>query len=204
MGTNGSIPSTLASLILIDRQLDVVTPALHQAHVLDRIFGSLPARGCSTHGRSQSASGRTSEVANTALGQQDQSSVHEVFSTEKQPREAGAEPDASAADGGTEVEARADGGSNNTEGVSEAADEGSLEAADESDSGAANEGWSDMKEAPESELSGVLQPGTAEREHQAQQQEQHWQHQQHHQQPQQPQKTMSSLRQVLQACKWSD
>ena len=48
VGTNGSIPSTLASLILVDRQLDVLTPALHQAHVLDRIFGQLPARGSNT------------------------------------------------------------------------------------------------------------------------------------------------------------
>lgn len=197
MGTNGSIPSTLASLILVDRQLDIVTPSLHQAHVLDRIFGCLPARGSSTHGRSQSASGRTSEVTNTAPGQQDQSPVHEPVGTRRHLREAGAEADAeavAAAERDTEVEARADGGNSKSEGALEAADEGSLEAADEGASGAANEGWSDLEEATESELGGTLQHGAAELVQQAQQQEQQRRHQQHHQQPQRPQRTTSSLR----------
>ena len=181
----------------MDRQLDIVTPALHQAHVLDRIFGSLPARGSSTHGRSQSASGRTSEVTDTVPGQQDQSPVHEVFRIGKHPREAGAEADAetvAAAARHMEVEARADGSSSKSEGASEAADEGSLEAVDEGGSGAANEGWSDLEEAPESKLGATLQHGAAELVHQAQQQEQQRQRQQHHQQPQQPQRTTSSLR----------
>ena len=202
MGTNGSIPSTLASLILIDRQLDIVTPALHQSHVLDRIFGSLPARGSSTHVTSQSASGGTSH---TAPDQQDQSPVHEVVSTRKHLREAGAEADAGAvpaAESDTEVEARADGGSSKTEGVSEAADGGSLEAADNGASGSAKEGWSDLEDASESELGGPLQHGAAGLVHQLQQQEQ--QRQQHLQQPQQPQRTMSSLRLVLQASRCSD
>ena len=132
-----------------------------------------------------------------APGQQDQSPVHEVLSTEKQPREAGAEADAevaSAAEGDTKVETRAHGGSSKTEGASEAAAEGSLEAAQEGGSGAANEGWSDMEEAPESEFEGTLQHGAAELVYQAQQQEQQRQHQQHHRRPQQPQRAMSTLR----------
>lgn len=44
VGPNGAIPSTPASIILVDRQLDIVTPALHHAHVLDCIFGQLRAR----------------------------------------------------------------------------------------------------------------------------------------------------------------
>lgn len=199
MGTNGSIPSTLASLILVDRQLDIVTPALHQSHVLDRIFGSLPARGSSIHGTSQSAGRRTSH---TAPDRQNQSPVHEVVSTRKHLREAGAEADAGAvpaAEGATEVEARADGGISKTEGASEAADGGSSEAADNGASGSAIEGWSDLEDASESELGGSLQDGAAKLVHQSQQQLQR-----HHQQPQQPQRTMSSLRLVLQASRCSD
>ena len=197
MGTNGSIPSSLASLVLVDRQLDIVTPALHQSHVLDCIFGSLPARGSSTHGTSQSASGRTSQVANLAPGQQVQSPVHGVASTRKHLSELGAEADAevvSAAAGDMEVQARADGGSSKTESASEAANEGSLEAADQSGSGIANEGWSDLEEGSESDLGGTLQRGAAELVHQSQQQGQQRQHRLQHQQPQQPQRSTSSLR----------
>ena len=44
VGPNGATPSIPASIILIDRQLDIVTPALHHTHVLDRVFGQLHAR----------------------------------------------------------------------------------------------------------------------------------------------------------------
>ena len=187
VGTNGSVPSTLASLILIDRQLDIVTPALHQAHVLDRIFGSLSARS-SNRGRSQSTGGRTPKMPNSAPAQQHQSPVHVAVSPTKHARqvdaEAGAEMAAEAgaemaADAGQgfdrEVAATADGESSQAEVGSEAAMEGSSEGA--------NEGWSDLEEASASELPGALQPGTAD-VHEAQQQ----------QQQQQPQRPTFSLR----------
>lgn len=188
VGTNGSIPSTLASLILIDRQLDVVTPALHQVHVLDQIFGSLPARGSSNHGRSQSSDGRTSEVTKRAPGQQDQSLVPEVVSIQKPMREAGSEAGAEActeagAEAGSaaepevekEAEDRADRGGSKTEGGSEAA----------------NEGWSGTEEDSVPGSADTLQPEVAEITHQAPQQKKQQRQQQQHQPAQ---RSMFSLR----------
>ena len=57
VGPNGAIPSTPASIILVDRQLDIMTPALHHAHVLDRIFGQLKAKHTGTHQGSGPARG---------------------------------------------------------------------------------------------------------------------------------------------------
>jgi hypothetical protein len=49
VGPNGAVPSTPASIILVDRQLDIMTPALHHAHLLDRIFGQHKAKHTGTH-----------------------------------------------------------------------------------------------------------------------------------------------------------
>lgn len=43
-GPGGSQPTAVASLLLVDRHMDLLTPALHQDHVLDCIFGQLAAR----------------------------------------------------------------------------------------------------------------------------------------------------------------
>ena len=58
MGPNGAVPSTPASIILIDRQLDTVTPARHHPHVLDCIFGQLESRSCSSDTNYSKANGR--------------------------------------------------------------------------------------------------------------------------------------------------
>ncbi|DBA79608.1 TPA: hypothetical protein ACH3X1_008295 [Trebouxia sp. C0004] len=58
VGPNGAVPSTPASIILIDRQLDIMTPALHQAHVLDHIFGQHKPKHTGIHqgsGRARTA-----------------------------------------------------------------------------------------------------------------------------------------------------
>lgn len=107
VGPNGTIPSTPASIILIDRQLDIMTPALHHAHVLDRIFGQhkpkhtgIPhssghARAASLVGQSQltattgsspakrprEASGdRAAEAVQAAAGEVDAEAVKEGWS----------------------------------------------------------------------------------------------------------------------------
>ena len=38
----GRPPKKTASLILVDRALDFVTPCQHSNHIIDRIFGVLP------------------------------------------------------------------------------------------------------------------------------------------------------------------
>ncbi|KAK9829698.1 hypothetical protein WJX72_007414 [[Myrmecia] bisecta] len=43
-GPTGGPPTETASLVLVDRSLDLVTPASHPDHLLDQIFGSLPRR----------------------------------------------------------------------------------------------------------------------------------------------------------------
>lgn len=43
--TSGGLqPSNVASLLLVDRQMDLLTPALHPEHILDCIFGQLQPR----------------------------------------------------------------------------------------------------------------------------------------------------------------
>ena len=161
VGTNGSIPSTLASLILVDRQLDIVTPALHQSHLLDRIFGCLPTR-ISSNSRSQRGAGRASKVTHPVPGQRHESSGHGAVSPTRRAEEVDAKV---TADAGQESDVRvATGvdGASKTEVSSEAATEGGSEAA--------NEGWSDLEEGSTCEVDGTVQSGAAGHVHKAQRQ----------------------------------
>ncbi len=118
VGPNGAIPSTPASIILIDRQLDIMTPALHHAHVLDRIFGQLRARSNSSKG--SKGSSVHAQVA-PLVQQQAQEPVPEGSSPTKRPRQADAE---------TTVE---DAGEDAAQGATEAVGEGLSDEEDDRD-----------------------------------------------------------------------
>ncbi len=81
VGPNGAVPSTPASIILVDRQLDIMTPALHHAHVLDRIFGQHKAKHTGTH----HGSGRARAAPLVGQGQL---TATQGSSPTKRPREA--------------------------------------------------------------------------------------------------------------------
>lgn len=184
VGPNGSIPSTLASLILIDRQLDIVTPALHHSHPLDRIFGSLPTR-VNNSGRSHRSAVRASKVTHPVPGQRHESPGHGANSPTKRAEKVGAEVTVEAVQKSDVRVAAGVVGVRKAEVSSETANQGGSETADE--------GWSDSEEASASQVDGTVQLEAADHLLKAHRQsrQQSKQHQQKHQQQQRP---MFSLR----------
>ncbi|KAL3161673.1 hypothetical protein ABBQ38_008774 [Trebouxia sp. C0009 RCD-2024] len=198
VGPNGSIPSTLASLILIDRQLDIVTPALHHSHPLDRIF-SLPTRvnsSSSSSGRFQRGKGRASEVTLPVPGQRHESSEHGANSATERAEEVDAEVTVDAVQESDVRVAAGVNGVSKAEVRSQAASEGGSEAADKGGSETAREGWSDSEEASTSQVDGTVQLGAADHSQKSQQQsrQQPEQPQHQHQQEQEQQRPTFSLR----------